>query len=113
MSMISYEGIGGVVATAYVYGVEKPGDVVCILDNDAVGPCEDGELFCGVALKMSGGMASVQMKGFVRVPFTGEVELGWMKLVANGEGGVRPGETGLQVLVTQVDFDEQTAMICL
>ena len=113
MNMISYEGIGEVVVTVSMEEKMKAGTVVHLLDNDVVGPCEDGEVFCGVALKMGGSIGSMQVKGFVRVPFTGEMKLGWMNLVANGEGGVRPGENGLQVLVAQLDVEEQTAMICL
>lgn len=113
MNMISYEGIGEVVVTVSMEKQLKAGSVVHILDNDVAGPCEDGEVFCGVALKVGGGIGSMQVKGFVCVPYTGEMKLGWMNLVANGEGGVRPGENGLQVLVAQLNAEEQTAMICL
>ena len=113
MSMISFEGIGEVMATIYMTDSVEVGKVVRSLENDWVRGCSDGDLFCGVAVKRNGYVGSMQVKGFVRVPYTGDLKLGWKFLVANDGGGVREGTDGVRALVIQVDEDNGTAVICL
>ena len=40
-----------------------------------------------MALEPRKGGAAVQVKGFVTVPYTGELTLGWATLAADGSGG--------------------------
>ena len=113
MSMISYEGIGEVAVTVGMTDEVKAGMVVRMQENETVCPCADGELFCGVAMKQGGSFGTMQVKGFVCVPYSGEITLGWAELVANGIGGVRVGANGVRVMVAHVDTAEHTAVICL
>ena len=113
MSSISYDGMGAVVATFYAgEGVEN-GQAVKLTGSGAVGPCGDGEVFCGVALKPRAGMAAVQVKGFVQVAGDG-LEVGWASLVGDGKGGVRTAGSGegVKALVVSTEPDG-SAVICL
>jgi len=113
MSWISYEGIGEVAMSVGLLDTVQAGMPVCFHENGWVCPAEDGEQFCGVAMKRRGDLGTVQVKGFVSVPYTGSLDLGWNKLAANGEGGIRQDEAGLMILVAEVDEDAGAAVICL
>lgn len=113
MDKFKFEGIGEVVVSIYLNQSVQPGTVVCMLDNNWAHACLNGNQFCGVALKRKGEMGSVQVKGFARVSYSGELKHGWKPLVADGNGGVREDANGIQRLVIQVDEEEHTAVICL
>lgn len=112
MSKFSFEDIGAVVATFAAGSGVKGGQVVKVTENGTVDACGDGEAFCGVAMEPRKGGAAVQVKGFVTVPYTGELTLGWATLAANGSGGVKVNSTGVQALVVSVDGVD-TAVVCL
>ena len=91
MSRISFEGIGEVAATFACGEGVKAGQVVKLTGNGTVGPCGDGERFCGVALSAGEGFAAVQLGGLIRVAASGgALTEGWNRLLADGSGGVRP-----------------------
>ena len=112
MSKISFEDIGAVVATCQVEEGVTGGQVVKLTDSAKVGPCADGEAFCGVAMEPRTGIAGVQFKGFMTVPCAGELTPGWATLAADGNGGVKSAATGVTALVMGVNSDG-TAVICL
>lgn len=127
MSKFSFEDIGAVAATFAAGDGVKGGQVVKVSDNGTAAACADGEAFCGVAMEPRKGGAAVQVKGFVTVPYTGALAVGWAELVADGQGGVRPAaaaatdsqgavtgtaEQGVTALVVSVDGDG-TAVLCL
>ena len=87
MSKISFEDIGAVVATCEVEEGVTGGQVVKMTANHKVGPCADGDKFCGVALTPNGIITGVQFKGFVTVNCTGSLTVGWATLAADGNGG--------------------------
>lgn len=112
MSKFSFEDIGAVTATfAAGEGVEG-GQVVKVTANGAVGPCAEGDTFCGVALEPRKGAAAVQVKGFVTVSCTGDLTLGWTALAADGMGGVKASTSG-GVTALVVSVGNGTAVICL
>ena len=113
MDKFKFDGIGEVVVSIYLNEGVQPGTVVCMLDNNWAHSCLNGSQFCGVALKRKGEMGSMQVKGFVRVSYSGELIQGWVPLVADGYGGVREDANDIQRLVIQVDEEEHTAVICL
>ena len=67
-SKISFEGIGEVVATFACGEGVAAGQVVKVTEDGTVGPCTDGEKFCGVALSAEDGYAAVQLGGGVPGP---------------------------------------------
>ena len=88
MSRISFEGIGEVAATFACGEGVKAGQVVKLTGDGTVGPCGDGERFCGVALSAGEGFAAVRL---IRVAASGgALSEGWNRLLADGSGGVRP-----------------------
>lgn len=113
MSKLGYEGIGEVVVTVAMTEEVEKGTPVCMQENGTVRPCNEGEAFCGVALGRRGEYGGMQVKGFVSVCYSGDLAVGWATLTADGDGGVCQADSGLKVLVIQVDEDEGTAMICL
>ena len=112
MSKISFEDIGAVVATCQVEEGVTGGQVVKLTGNAKVGPCADGEAFCGVALQPRSTIAGVQFKGFVTVGCADELTVGWATLVADGNGGVKIAADGVAAQVVSVNEDG-TAVICL
>ena len=78
MSRISFEGIGEVAATFACGEGVKAGQVVKLTGDGTVGPCGDGERFCGVALSAGEGFAAVQLGGLIRVAASGgALSEGW------------------------------------
>lgn len=112
MSKISFEDIGAVVATCQAADDVQGGQVVKLTGNGAVAPCSAGDAFCGMALQPRGGLAGVQFKGFVTVPYTGSLQVGWATLAADGSGGVKNADSGVSAQVVCVNTDG-TAVICL
>lgn len=93
MKKISFEGIGEVAATFECGDGALDGQVVKITGDGTVGACGAGERFCGVALHTGDGRASVQLSGLATVRISGEVDAGWVKLSADGAGGVKKDES--------------------
>lgn len=112
MSKISFEGIGSVMATCQAEEGVVGGQVVMMTGNGTVAPCVEEAGFCGVAMEPRAGITGVQFKGFMTVPYTGELYAGWTRLKANGIGGVKEAENGMSALVVSVN-DDGTAVICL
>lgn len=112
MNKISFDDIGNVMATFYADQGVEDGQVVKVTANGTVGPCEQGDAFCGVAGQVRKGAVAVQVGGFMQVNITGQVGLGHVKLAADGKGGVQAAEDGVQALVVQVEQDGK-AVICL
>ncbi len=112
MNKISFDDIGNVMATFYADQGVEDGQVVKVTANGTVGPCEQGDTFCGVAGQARKGAVAVQVGGFMQVNITGEMGLGRVKMAADGKGGVQAAEDGVQALVVQVEQDGK-AVICL
>ena len=109
---ISFEGIGEVVAT-FANDATNPagcGNPCTIVENGTVALSAERDRFAGVVIHTRGGKAAVQLKGYVSVAYIGgDPDLGWCRLVADGEGGVKIDitETGNEYLVVDVDPDNQ------
>ena len=88
---------------------------VKISANDTVDSCAAEDSFCGVANGVSGGYASVQMSGFIRLPYNGTAAVaGYVILAADGSGGVKVVATGgRSILVLRVDMAAKTVGIML
>jgi hypothetical protein len=111
MKKISFDGVGEVVATFAVGEDVTGGQVVKVTENATVGLCQAGDKFCGVALIPRAGFGGVQVKGFMTVRYSGALSLGKASLVADGTGGVKAAENGVEALVVNLDGEE--AEICL
>ena len=115
MGKISFEGIGEVAATfACEDGVEA-GKTVKVTGTGLVGPCAAGDRFCGVALSVKDGYAAVQVAGLVTLAVSGQgVSEGWLRLTADGSGGVKmagDGDNGGEYLVAAVESGSAVALL--
>lgn len=111
MQKISFEGIGSVVATFTAGEGVKVGAVVKISGSGAVSACVAGDRFCGAALALRDGCAAVQVGGLATLAASGAVALGWVKLSADGAGGVKPDTGGGEFLVVATDTGAGTAVV--
>ncbi len=110
---ISYEGIGYLAVTMPTNGCDE-GCVCSINFEGKVYSCSAGEMFFGVVVASNVYKANVQVEGFAKVTYTGsELVPGLVKLVANGNGGVKVSDDGRLYLVTAVDTEAKTAVIKL
>ena len=113
---ISFEGIGQWCASFACEDVAE-GMAVKLTDNGKVGKCGAGEDFCGVVAAMGrdGKACSVQMGGFVTLPYSGDEVpvLGICTLSADGEGGVQSAAGGWEYLAVCVDQIAKTVTIKL
>lgn len=104
MCKVSFEGIGEMVATFYAQEGVAAGEVVKISGDSTVGACADGDRFCGVAVNVKDGCAGVQVKGFAKVSCADSaVTVGYVKLGADGNGGVKKAADGEEYLVISDD----------
>lgn len=108
---ISYEGIGHVSVTFPVDGCNMW--EVCKFDADGlIVSCYEGDAFVGIVENISPDTAAVQIHGFAEVKYTGTApEPGYVKLYADGKGGVCMNEAGREYLVIEVDTAASTAII--
>jgi hypothetical protein len=106
---VGFEGIGQELVTFLAEDGLKSGVVCAVTDNGTVGDCAAGKRFCGVALHVDNGVATVQLKGFVTANYTGgsAPAVGFTALMADGDGGVNVGGSATY-LVTQVDTSANT-----
>lgn len=113
MNKVSFEEMGSRLVTFFAEEGVQDGQVVKVVSNGTVAPCEEGDMFCGVAGESRNGTVGVQVDGFVKVAATLPLSVGWVSLVADGSGGVKTGEDGVAALVVDVDETNGTAVICL
>ena len=86
----------------------KEDQLVKVSDRGTVTTCADGDQFCGLVIHRRGSYCSVQLDGFVTVPYTGSTPtVGWTSLVANGTGGVKASDSGRAYLVVDADLSRQ------
>lgn len=85
---VSFEGIGQWCAT--FLGDVSEGGVVKVSGAGQAADCEAGDPFCGAAVCAGEGACTVQMGGFVTVPYSGTAPApGYTALTADGLGGVK------------------------
>ncbi len=104
---VSFEGIGAVVATFYAGAGVAAGQVVKLSGDAEASPCAAGERFFGVVTSVKDGFAGVQTGGFAQLGCADDtVTVGYVKLTADGNGGVKKagsGDAGDEYLVVADD----------
>ncbi len=104
---VSFQGFNQSVAT--FAGTVQAGKVVKVNAPGAVVACPGDGVFCGVAGGGSGGYLSVQLTGYVSLPYSGTAPVvGYGKLVADAAGGVKTGTGGREYLIVDVDTARKT-----
>lgn len=108
---VAFEEIGHMSATFLAESGEN-GQVCKVSANGMVAPCADGEVFCGVMEGVRKGASAVQLHGFAEVSYTGTApDLGYVNLVADGNGGVKVSADGREHLVVRIDTTAMTTII--
>lgn len=113
---ISYEGMGQWAAT-FACGEVSVGQVVKPAAENSVAACADGDAFAGVVLARarSGDACTVVLGGTAEVSYSGSSApaVGWQKLCADGNGGVKTDAGGREQLVLSVDEVAKRCVIVL
>lgn len=113
---VSFEGIGECVASFYNDNSAhaESGAPVTLSGNGKVAACEDGELLFGVAVSAGEEFAAVQVHGFVNLSYSGTApSVGYVKLSADGKGGVKKDDNGRSYAIVQVDTTAKTIGLML
>lgn len=85
------------------------GSVVKVTENGTVSPCVSGDVFCGVVTDVRSDCATVQLTGYIRMPYSGAApSLGYTALAADGNGAVSSNENGKIYLITDIDTTDNT-----
>ena len=81
------------------------GKPVAVAANLTVAAASAGADIAGVAVNVDGGIAAVQLDGYVNLSYSGDTApvVGYGILVADGSGGVKVGLSGISRLITDVD----------
>ena len=107
----SFEGIGHMRVT-FPDGGCTEGKVCKLNSAGSAVDCSAGDLFCGVAEVVRGGLAGVQIHGFAVIGYSGTAPTaGYVSLSADGSGGVKTDAAGKRCLVAQVDTAANTVTV--
>lgn len=112
---VSMQGIGATYVTMLL-GSDVCAGYPCVMEgNNKVKISGDGGVFCGVITEIRAGLATVQLTGFVTLPYSGETapSVGYCALAGDGDGGVKVATGGRSRLVTEVDTTAQTVGLFL
>ena len=112
---VSFQGFDKQLATFEAASTVKPGVPVKMSANGQVTLCGAADVPCGVAVQVRDGYASVQLRGYVRMTYTGSLSLGRQLIVADSGGKIKASAntSGISVLVTDLDSSTSTAGIIL
>ncbi|MEG2234619.1 MAG: hypothetical protein RRZ42_08300 [Oscillospiraceae bacterium] len=107
--MFSFKGFNESMLTFPTDSKIETGVPVKISTDSKAVPCATTDTICGVIAASSIDAASVQLSGYVELPYTGTAPtFGYTNICANAGGGVTVGGSHI-VLVIKVDT---TAKIC-
>lgn len=89
---VEFGGMGSMVVTMKAVAVTT-GGIAGMDGNDTVRNANGGVAPVGVVLNKRNNHAAVQIRGYVRVKYSGSPPpvLGWNRLVTDGAGGPAPG----------------------
>lgn len=103
---VAFNGIEELVVTFRSGGVQA-GQLVTLRENNTVTPAGQGVAPVGIVRNVRNGHAAVQVKGYMRLPYTGAAPgLGWTALTCAGPASLKTAETagsGRDCLVVNVD----------
>ncbi|MBQ6430904.1 MAG: hypothetical protein IJJ99_03390 [Oscillospiraceae bacterium] len=111
--LISYDSIGQVCVTCQNSGVQL--NQPCKMStNCTITACQDADDLEGVVVATRGNLATVAVKGFVTLPYTGTApNLGYCPIAATGTNKVKKLEGAREYVVFSVDSNKKTVTFCL
>ncbi len=87
------------------------GAPVKMVGFETVTVCSEGDEFIGICRGVRDGFASIQVAGYVEVPYTGSITFGNLILAADGSGGVKIADTGTSYWAVTADTTKKTVGI--
>ncbi len=102
---VNFNGYNENAATFLADSTVSSGIPVKMKENGTVQACTSGDGFCGVALNVRDGYAAVQLEGYVSLPCSGEVPVGYQFLTAGAGGSIAKGTSGNKYLVIESTAD--------
>ena len=110
----SFDGFNEGVLTFSCESEIASGTPVKISGSETVCACSSGDKFCGVAVTYRNGSVGVALSGAVTLPYSGTApSAGYVKLAADGDGGVATSNSGREYLALSVDTVSGTVTIIL
>ncbi len=110
---ISFKGFNEQVITFRIQGEVEPGTLVKMCESETVEPCTSGDEFIGIAVHVHGGIAAVQVGGYVDLPYSGTApSLGSSSISAAGSAQIK-NSGDMTVKVISIDETNSTAGILL
>jgi len=107
---VSFGGMGEIFATFKTDGTVEAGKAVQMQDSDTVTACGAGGKFIGIAIGTAAdGYATVQLKGYTEMAYTGTAPTVGFCFLAGAAEGVTVSENGREYLVVRVDTANKTA----
>ena len=104
--MISLKGFMEQTVTVLADESVENGALVSMIENNKVTKAADGDSFIGVVASCSDSAAAITVKGYTEATYSGTAPaLGFAKLVADANGGVKSSEDGRDVIVITVDAE--------
>lgn len=114
MAFYNYNGMGEQYVTFAATDAITVGQVCKISANDTVDACDDGDRILGIVAEKRDGTAGVVIGGYVELPYSGTLSgAGFVKLAADGSGGVKAATGGHEYLVIRVDSAASTVGLFL
>ena len=102
--MYYYKGFNENVSTFKSSGDVPAGAPVIVCDNHTVCAAPADTAFHGVAVAGRNGAVSVQLTGYVELPYSDATPgVGYNSLVSDGNGGIKLGSNGTKALIISVD----------
>lgn len=83
----------------------KAGVPVKMTDNGKVTACASGDVFCGVCLSVRDGYAVVQLGGYVTLPASTKIAVGYKKLAVGENSTAVVSASGREYLVVDSTAD--------
>lgn len=96
---VDFKGYGENVATFLAESTVKEGDLVKVSGNCKVSPCATGDAITGVCVGVRDGYAAVQLSGYVEVPATAQIAVGYKGICANNNTTAKTDTNARQYLV--------------
>ncbi len=110
---VSFNGFNEQIATFEAVSGVAAGKPVALSANGKVQAVTSGA-FCGICTGVRDGYAAVQLQGYIRVPYSGTLTVGYKQLAAATGGKVTVDTTnGREYLVVEVDSTAGIAGILL
>ena len=111
---VSFDSIGQECVTFQCSSGVSAGTLCKLSLNGYVVPCCDGDPLHGVAMKQAAGLASLAIRGFVTLPYSGTAPtLGYCALAAADANTVKVLEGAREYLVAAVNSTDSTVTFLL